>query len=329
MRYQELGNTGLKVSALGLGTAALGRPGYINVGHAADLSGKYERSSLEQHLHQMLQTAWEAGICYFDTARSYGEAERFVASWLHNKATDEVHLASKWGYSYTAGWQIRAKVHEKKDHSVQHLQKQWQESHQLLGSYLKVYQIHSATPESKVLQDKKVLDELRRLKGEGVKIGLTTSGPEQAALIEQAIEIPADQGLLFDCVQATWNLLETSAATALMKARAAGLGVVIKEALANGRLSNRYREPEFEEQAQSLQRQAQALSTTPESLALAAALAQPFADVVLCGAATLDHLRENIRAASLPWDRALMIELSALAEAPEAYWKRRAKLPWN
>ena len=40
-------------------------------------------------------------------------------------------------------------------------------------------------------------------------------------------------------MQATWNLLEPSAGPALAEARAAGMGVIIKEALANGRLTSR------------------------------------------------------------------------------------------
>ena len=40
----------------------------------------------------------------------------------------------------------------------------------------------------------------------------------------------------FDCVQATWNVLEPSAGPALAAAHDAGLGVIIKEAVANGRL---------------------------------------------------------------------------------------------
>jgi aryl-alcohol dehydrogenase-like predicted oxidoreductase len=48
---------------------------------------------------------------------------------------------------------------------------------------------------------------------------------------------------LFDAVQATWNLLEPSAGPALAEAHAAGLGVIVKEALANGRLTDRNDDP--------------------------------------------------------------------------------------
>ena len=70
----------------------------------------------------------------------------------------------------------------------------------------------------------------------GVKIGLTLSGPRQAAL--QALDVQIDGQRVFDCVQATWNLLEPSAGPALQAAHDAGMGVIVKEALANGRLTD-------------------------------------------------------------------------------------------
>jgi aryl-alcohol dehydrogenase-like predicted oxidoreductase len=62
--------------------------------------------------------------------------------------------------------------------------------------------------------------------------------------------------------------------------------------------------------------------------ALAAALAQPWADVVLSGAATVPQLRSNLAAlddaAQLDGDR-----LAALALDPRVYWRKRAAMPWT
>ena len=55
-------------SALGLGLAALGRPGYINLGHAGDLERNYAVAPMQAHAHAVLDAAWQAGIRYFDTA---------------------------------------------------------------------------------------------------------------------------------------------------------------------------------------------------------------------------------------------------------------------
>src|SRR4051794_39991968 len=120
MPMRSLGNTGLVVSRLGLGLAALGRPGYINLGHAEDLGQDYDASHMEARAHAVLDSAWAAGVRYFDAARSYGQAERFLAEWLAARGIppEAVVVGSKWGYTYTAGWQVRADKHEVKNHTL-------------------------------------------------------------------------------------------------------------------------------------------------------------------------------------------------------------------
>ena len=58
-------------------------------------------------------------------------------------------------------------------------------------------------------------------------------------------------------------------------------------------------------------------------------LAQPWAGVVLSGAATVAQLESNLTAAGVAWDAALEGALAGLAEEPGAYWERRSALPWN
>jgi aryl-alcohol dehydrogenase-like predicted oxidoreductase len=315
----RLGRTGLPVTRLGLGLAALGRPGYINLGHGRDLSGETEVAAMEQRTHEVLDAAFAGGIRYFDAARSYGRAESFLASWLDRRRIQpgEVTVGSKWGYEYTAGWQVEVDQHEVKDLSVATLRRQFAESRATLGDHLRLYQIHSATLESGVLDDAGVLEELVRLRESGVAVGLTVTGPRQRESIERALETG-----VFDTVQATWNLLDRSATPALEAAHAAGLGVIVKEALANGRLTRRGEIPELLDAAGERQ-------VEPDALALAAALAQPWADVVLSGAATVEQLESNLAAYSLDYDEELDRELAPLVEPPEAYWAARAGLAWN
>jgi aryl-alcohol dehydrogenase-like predicted oxidoreductase len=309
----------LPVSRLGLGLAALGRPGYINLGHWDDLGPRKDLGTLEREAHEVLDAAYAAGIRYFDAARSYGEAEKFLASWLESRglAPGAVTVGSKWGYTYTADWRVDAEVHEAKDLSLDTLRRQLAESRALLGPNLRLYQIHSATLESGVLDDRAVLEELVRLRETGLAIGLTVTGPNQRETIERALEVAR-----FDTVQATWNLLERSASAALAAAHAAGLGVIVKEALANGRLTVRG-------DVAPLRELAERSGTSPDALALAAALAQPWADVVLSGAATVGTLRSNLGALEFELDAELAPELAALAEDPVSYWEERSTLPWN
>jgi aryl-alcohol dehydrogenase-like predicted oxidoreductase len=314
-----LGSTDLRVSRMGLGLAALGRPGYINLGHASDLAGQTDVASMERSAHTVLDAAHAAGVRYFDAARSYGRAEAFLASWLASRGLGpaEVTVGSKWGYTYTAGWRVDAPVHEVKDLSLQTLRRQVVESRDLLGSSLRLYQIHSATLDSGVLDDPAVLEELAELRASGLSIGLTVTGPDQPATIERALEVGG-----FDAVQATWNLLERSTGAVLAAAHSAGVGVIVKEALANGRLTARGSVAELAEAASSA-------GSTPDALALAVVLAQPWADVVLSGAATVDELESNLAALAVSVDPELVERLDALEEDPVSYWRTRAELPWN
>ncbi|MCI0396424.1 MAG: aldo/keto reductase [Chloroflexi bacterium] len=331
MELRTLGNSGLTVSPIGLGLAALGRPGYINLGHAADLDQNYQVEAMQAHAHQILDAAWAGGIRYFDAARSYGRAEHFLASWLAGRriTPEEVTVGSKWGYTYTAGWQVEARQHEVKEHSLAVLWRQAQESLDILGQHLDLYQVHSATLTSGVLDNRPVLDELARLRAGGLKIGLTLSGPQQTETLRQALTITYDGRLLFDSAQATWNLLEQSAAPALQEASQAGLGIIVKEALANGRLTPRNDAPEFQSQRALLEQVAAQQQTTIDALALAAALAQPWASVVLSGAATAEQVHSNLKALEVRWDDEAAARLAPLLETPEAYWRTRDHLKWN
>jgi aryl-alcohol dehydrogenase-like predicted oxidoreductase len=240
-----------------------------------------------------------------------------------------VTIGSKWGYTYTAGWQVQSDRHEVKDHRVSTLQRQLAESRELLGDHLALYQIHSATLESGVLDDRAVHEELARLRATGVKIGLTLSGPAQAETLRRAIDVTVGNERLFDCVQATWNLLERSAGEALDIAHAAGLGVIVKEALANGRLTSRNDDPAFAPRRRLLEEIAQSYHTTIDALALAAVLAQPWADTVLSGATTLPQVQSNLAALGVELVGDIAERLQPIAETPQAYWSGRSKLAWN
>ena len=327
MRTRPLGATGLQVTPVGLGLAALGRPAYIDLGRDADLGADRGVEALERRCHEVLDAAFDHGVRYLDAARSYGRAEAFLASWLDAQLPDpdEVTVGSKWGYTYVGDWRMDAETHEVKDHSLAALTRQLAETRALLGDHLDLYQVHSATLDSGVLDDQAVLAELGRLRDDGVVIGLSSSGPGQADTIRRALEVTADGLAPFACVQATWNLLEPSAGPALAEARAAGWGVIVKEAVANGRLTPHGQGPA----APALGRVAARHGAGVDAVALAAVLANPWTDVVLSGAVTPAQLEANLAALRVeltPEDRE---ELATLAEPPERYWQERAGLSWS
>jgi aryl-alcohol dehydrogenase-like predicted oxidoreductase len=102
MIARPLGTTGLTVTPIGLGLAALGRPYYLNLGRDRDFGRERSIADLERRCHEMLDTAFDRGVRYVDAARSYGLAESFLASWLRSRPhASLLTVGSKWGYTYT------------------------------------------------------------------------------------------------------------------------------------------------------------------------------------------------------------------------------------
>jgi aryl-alcohol dehydrogenase-like predicted oxidoreductase len=312
------------MSEIGLGLAALGRPAYINLGHADDLGADRSPDALRDRTHAVLDHAYAAGVRYFDAARSYGRAEEFLADWLRSRPdARDVVVGSKWGYTYVADWRTDAQAHEIKDHSVATYDRQRAETRALLGERLDLYQVHSVTHGSPALTDPALHGRLAALAAEGVTVGLSTSGPGQADVIRAALEVTADGRPLFATFQSTYNVLEPSAGAALAEAHEAGRAVIVKEALANGRLVAPPHLPS------AIRQVAEETGAGPDAVALAAVLHRPWVGVALSGAATADQLRSNLAAARLRLDARQLALLAEAAEQPDAYWQRRAELPWS
>lgn len=323
MPFARLASATTPTCHIGLGLAAVGRPGYINLGREADLPSVRSAEALRTRTHELLDAAYAQGVRYFDVARSYGRSEEFLADWLSARpGVDDIVVGSKWGYTYTAGWTTDAEKHEVKDHSVDTYERQRAESAELLGDRLDLYQIHSVTPDSPALTDKELHTRLAEAAARGTTIGFSTSGPAQADAIRTALAVTVDGEPLFRTVQATYNLLETSAAPALAEAHDAGLTVIVKEGMANGRLA----QPHAPDALASVAGQT---SLGCDAVALAMVLRQPWAGVVLSGAATVNQLTSNLHAAVVDLDESQLGRLAALAEDPRAYWERRGQLPWH
>lgn len=307
------------IQKIGLGLAALGRPIYLTAGRSDALGAPEDRSieAMRTRTFEVLDAAWQLGVRFLDLARSYGHAEGFLGAWLasHPERRTQLTVSSKWGYEYVAAWDPRAQVHERKEHSLAMLQKQLPETRSALGGAPDLYLAHSVTPESPALSDPTLLARLRAVADEGIQVGLTTSGPHQAQSIETALALPSSP---FSAVQATWNILERSAEGSLAAAADHGWTVIVKEAMANGRLApGGMRE---------VDRLAIAAGTTSDSFAIGAALAQDWAHVVLSGAVTAAQLESNWNARSLNVDLA---DLDRLAIPAERYWAERAELTWS
>ena len=304
---------------LGLGLAAVGRPAYLTPHRDVDLPAGRSPEALEARTHELLDAAAASAITYVDVARSYGLAEQFVGTWLQRVAAPPF-VASKWGYSYVADWRTDAAEHEVKEHSLGMLDRQWAQTADLLGSSLRLYQVHSLTSDSPLWTDTALLRRLAEVKAGGTELGLSTSGPAQAEAVRRGLSLTVDGVPLFTSVQTTWNLLEPSAGPALAEASAGGARVVVKEALANGRLLD----PGGEAYAR-LRDVADAHGVGVDAVAIAAAMAQPWCDVVLLGPASVAQLQANLLARELALDPSSLLA----PEAPSDYWARRSELPWS
>jgi len=318
----NLGRNGPRVSRIGLGLAATGRPAYITTHRDADFGNDRSERALRQRTWELFNVAYASGVRYIDVARSYGLAELFLSQWFDSRDdVDDIVVGSKWGYTYVGGWDMAAPVQEVKDLSLATFERQYAETIALLGDRLRLYQVHSLTIESGALDDARLLAALARRREEGLMLGITTTGPKQGETLRRALEVRVDGVQLFSSVQATWNLLEPSAGPALEEASDAGWAVLVKEALANGRLTA---DGDAGAAGCPFGEAAAAAGVEPDVLAIAAVLARPWVTVVLSGAATVDQLASNLRAPDAAID-----SLPDLAEPAVQYWAERSARRWT
>ncbi|WP_432153310.1 aldo/keto reductase [Streptomyces tricolor] len=323
MPFARLATATTPTCHIGLGLAAVGRPGYINLGREADLGENRSVDALRARTHELLDAAYAQGVRYVDVARSYGRSEEFLADWLNARPDiDDVVVGSKWGYTYTADWSADAETHEVKDHGLATYERQRAETDALLGDRLDLYQIHSVTPDSPALTDKDLHARLADAAAQGLTIGFSTSGPAQADAVRAALAVTVHGEPLFRTVQSTYNVLETSVAPALAEAHEAGLTVIVKEGMANGRLAGPHA-------PDALKAVAAEAGLGCDAVALAWILRQPWAGVVLSGAATVTQLASNLHAPAIDLDEDQLTRLATLTEDPRAYWERRGQLPWH
>ncbi len=205
--------------------------------------------------------------------------------------------------------------------------KQIEETNEHIGDYVKLYQVHSATFDSGILTNTRAHEALNECKKtKGWSIGLSVSGPKQNDILREAMKIKVSDGSrLFDSVQCTYNILEQRPGEALVEAHNAGMDIIIKEGMANGRVF--------------LNEKLKEISSTSgypiDQLALACILAQPFHGRVLSGAVTDDQLISNLKAMELSQkligdEKDLLDQIMQFCGMEsEAYWNDRSALAWN
>lgn len=316
-----------KTKRIGFGTAAIGRPQYINI--KKKTSEDFNKQKFINNGVSVLDSAYDNGIRYFDTAPGYGIAEQILIDWLKTKNDSSIEVATKWGYSYVANFDANAKVHEVKDHSLSQLLTQWEKSKELLP-HISTYQIHSATLDTRVLEDEKVLNRLVELKENyNLKIAITTSGSNQVEILKKALDISVNSTQVFDAFQVTYNILDQSLLEISDSMINQGKRIIIKEALANGRLFRNANYSNYNSLYNSLEKLANKYEVGIDAIAMRFCLdsLNPFA--VLSGASEEIQVQENLKALQFELELDDIELLKSFGVDSRVYWDERKKLSWN
>jgi len=311
---------------IGLGTAAIGRPQYINI-KQTDMEVSFSADKFIEKGNQVLDEAYNRGVRFFDTSPGYGLAEELLANWLQKKNDPKIVVSTKWGYTYVANFDPNAKVHEVKEHSLEKLNQQWAFSKTLLPN-LKIYQIHSAALDTGVLDNQLILNRLHQLKKEhSLLIGLTTTGSNQLEVLQKAMEIAVDGEALFGSYQSTFNILDTSVLK--IKDQLKQPQLIIKEALANGRLIPNGHYPRYKNLYALLMELSKKYNVGTDAIAMRFCMENFPNAQVLSGANNKAHLQANLRANDFKLTTEEINQLYQHSIAATDYWNERKKLEWN
>lgn len=317
-----------KQSIIGLGTAAIGRPSYINI-RQESTPETFNLEAFKQNGIAVLEMAYKQGIRYFDTAPNYGLAEDLLINWVKGKNDESIEIATKWGYTYTANFDSNAVEHEHKEHSLQRLNEQWEVSKNLLP-HLTTYQIHSATFQTKVLENDEILNRLMELKLEHqLKIGITVSGDNQVDILKKAVEVTVNGQELFDAFQVTYNVFDQSLATIANDLKKANKRLIIKEALANGKVFPNSNFPHYNKLYAVLNQLAKQYNVGVDAIALRFCEDSLSPFKVLSGAAVEEHITANLMVNDFELTNNEIELLKSFAIEPKAYWQERKQLNWN
>ena len=318
----------MNYSKIGLGMAALGRPDYINIRSNTNIDKSID--AFKTNAFKVLDESYALGIRDFDVAPSYGLGEQFLLEWNNTRKYKDVRLYTKFGYTYVANWEIGFNgKHEIKEHSIDKLNEQWEVSKGLLPN-LTIYQIHSATLDSGVLENTAVLSRLYELKqSHQIKIGITSSGTEQVKIIEKASSINFDGEDLFDSYQVTYNIFEQSCHQILKGLLNKNKTIIVKEALANGRVFRNSQFKNYLPVYDYLESLAKKYNVGTDAIALRFVMDDLEPTLVLSGASNTHHLKQNLKSLNFELNSDEISRLKSFVVSPEYYWQERSDLEWN
>ena len=321
MPFKRLGQTGLKVSEICMGT--------MTFGSQAD----------EEAAHAILDRALDAGVNFIDTADVYpvpptvetaGRTEEIVGRWLRGKRS-RVVVATKCRGRVGPGLNdeglSRAHILDAVEASLRRLQ----------TDYIDLYQVHWPDADTPLEETLQALDDLVRW---GKVRYLGCSNFEAWRLYKSLWVSDRLHLTRFDCVQPRYNLLHREIERDLLPVCAEeGIGVIAYNPLAGGFLAGKYRrdEPPPEgtrfalaggsgslyrdrywhdklfDAVDRVKEVAEGCAATPAQVSVAWLLQQPTVTSAIVGATRREQVEETLKGTELTLDDAAMEALSAIA----------------
>lgn len=274
MELRPLGNTGIAVSPIGLGTVKLGRDRAVKYPDPVTIPD-------DAQARELLRKALDLGVNLLDTAPAYGDSEQRLGDLLHTQR-DRWVIVTKAGEEFDpeadsgrgescfdfSPEAIRASVHRSLE--------------RLRTDRVEAVLLHSDGRDTWIIEHCGALETLADLKREGKvrAVGVSTKTPEGAALAAQRCDV----------VMCTLNPRDRADLPAIEQARTRGVGVLIKKALLSGHLDQvRAHAPDELEAARGDAAQA----------CIRYALRTPGVASVIVGTANPAHLEQNAAAAAL------------------------------
>ncbi|MGO0060831.1 aldo/keto reductase [Brevibacillus fluminis] len=310
MNYHRLGNSGLHVSALGLGTNSFGK--------------RADEATSTRIIHHALDN----GINFIDTANIYAgtESERIIGQALEGRR-HEVVLATKAGLVRGQGPNARG---SSRYHVMQELENSLR---RLKTDYVDLFQIHTFDPHTPLDETLRALDDLVR----AGKVRYIGASNYVAWEIMKALGISDNKGYVrYVSTQISYSLADrTPEAELVPMCLDQGVGIIPYFPLAGGILSGKYSltneapaesrantDPGFQrflgERNVSLGEKVSKIAAecgyTPSVLSLAWLMERPAVSTVIVGATRVEQLEDNLRSASITLDADVINTLDEISD---------------
>lgn len=295
MNFKRLGNSGLQVSALGLGTNAFGK-----------------RADQETSI-QIVHAALDHGINFIDTANIYAgsESERIIGLALEGRRPEAV-LATKAGLVKNDGPNGSGS-------SRRHLMQELEDSlHRLKTDYVDLYQIHTFDPYTPLEETLRTLDDMVS----SGKVRYIGASNYTAWQLMKAIGISEARNLAkYISIQCSYSLADRTPENELLSlCLDQGVGIIPYFPLAGGILTGKYNssgsapsgsradtDPNFKsflnheriELGNKVGLIAEELGTSSTALSLAWLMNRPAVSTVIVGATRVEQLEQNLHSTSI------------------------------